>query len=195
MSEEEPKVTEISEQDKLIADKPQKKSRKQKRIEKKAQDMGERQLILHRTQNAKNSDALPSEQPEISYFTKGVVEKFLDIFGNRLGEPQPKPGKCYQTQGWGQSDDFVAVLRSAGWLINQREVADGRIINEKHSSSTISFQMPSIPGVKLIYFKFHGDHESGLTMREIARHFIIKALENSGYPEAFWLEYYQKYYS
>lgn len=130
----------------------------------------------------------------VEYFTREVVEKFLDVFGNKLGAQRQKAQNTYQNQGWGKSNDFVATLKSAGWLVDKKQIAGGLVVNEKHSSSTMSFQMPIVEGVPTIYIKFHADHENNLDMREIARHFIIKALEDAGYPEQFWQDYHARHF-
>lgn len=165
------------------------KSKRQRKAEKKRERAISRQPNVAQAASSSVTALSPNE-----YLTQEVVEKFLDIFGNRLGERQKKKTKSYQCQGWGLNDDFVSTLKAAGWLVNKRQTALGTIINEKHSSSTLSFQMPK-GSMKNIYLKFHGDHESKLAMREIARHFIIKHLEEAGYPEAFWQQYHESYFN
>lgn len=171
------------------------KIKKETKTERKAKKKIAR--ALERTSLSQSSmPALKRRHLESSPFlTKEVVEKFLDIFGNKEGDIHHKRDSLYQRQGWGISDDFSKTLKAAGWLVNQRQIGKGCIINEGHSSSTISFQMPWSDTHKPIYIKFHGDHQRGERMREIARHFIVKALEEFGCDESFWVDYYQKFFA
>lgn len=123
------------------------------------------------------------------FLTKEVVEKLLDIYGNQSGKTSFGD---YQTQGWGTNDDFFSVLTSAGWLENQYRLENGKVVNEKHGSSTVSLFAPKFKNAKSIYLKFHGDHKKHLKMRPIAQHFIVENLEKQGYTKDFLREYYTK---
>lgn len=173
------------------APKPARANKRDRKEKKKLQ-----QALNHHIVERSTAASLPkmaSLHNAVPYFTREVVEKFIDVFGNEEGV-RKKRGGGYLRQGWGKLDAFRNALEQAGWLVNQRELDSGLIINEKHGSSTISFQMPFVAGTNRLYIKIHSDHERGLHMRPIARHFITKYASDQGYPEEFWLAYYKEHF-
>lgn len=139
-------------------------------------------------QNANNTDVPHTTQQfyqKIPSMTKNVVEKFLDIFGNQLGDPRKKNKNDYQRQGWGSIEDLKDVLTKDGWIFNNQS-----------GSSAISFSMPNTSHeIIAAQLKIHNDHGVGTQdMREITRHFIIKGLEYAGYNEEFFTKYYKQHF-
>jgi len=134
------------------------------------------------------------------YLTKEVVGKFLDILGNKKGQTKKKE-IGYQRRGWGTIEELTDVLRGAGWLTNQKETAKG-VQRTKHGSSTISYRMPlknnlsasdtdvDSDGPASLMIQFHNDHMRGALIREITRHFIIRAVEGAGLTESSLEKYY-----
>jgi len=133
------------------------------------------------------------------YLTKEVVAKFLDILGNKKGQTKKKE-TGYQRRGWGSIEELTDVLRGAGWLTNQKETAKG-VQRTKHGSSTISYRMPlknnssdttDMDAPASLVIQFHNDHMRGALIREITRHFIIRAVEGAGLTESALEKYYTK---
>jgi len=141
------------------------------------------------------------------YLTRDVVQKFLDIFGNKKGQIKKKDNPSYLRRGWGTIEELTDVLRGAGWLTNQKETGKG-VQRTKHGSSTISFRIPlkqaTIAGSGsgtadthgTLVIQFHNDHmhHRGALIREITRHFIIRALEAGGLSESILEEFYAQNY-